>query len=49
MDDKLPAKTAKFKSLKNLYVYGVSDYEEVLQKFKISQEPFCFASDGELL
>ena len=23
MDDKLPAKTAKFTSLKNLYVYGI--------------------------
>ena len=30
-------------------VRGMSDYEEALQKFRISQEPFCFTSDGELL
>ena len=24
MDDKLPAKTAKFTSLENLYVYGIN-------------------------
>ena len=34
MDDKLPVKTAKFTSLKNLYVYGIQKYSyHVLHAF----------------
>ena len=39
MDNKLPAKTAKFTSLKNLYVYGILNQYRTIIKILIPPSP----------